>query len=282
MKIRIRLFAMLREKAGWRERELELPLGSSIDDAWRTLAAEVPALEATRSSVRFALNRRYAAGDQMLADGDELALIPPVAGGASNDRSPAEREDAGGARAAAAEGQLRRKSGSNDGDLLRCEIREDALEDELLAELRATVPTDADGALVVFVGQTRESAGTPAPGEEAEAARHADQRVTGLDYEAFEEMALEVLRTIAGEIAARFDVHRVALIHRVGRVSVGEPSVVIAAAAPHRGAAFEAARYAIEELKARAPIWKQEHFADGSVWIGAPAREGPHVRREEG
>ena len=253
MKVRIRLFAMLREKAGWRERELELPHGSSIEDAWRQLSAEVPALEPTRSSVRFALNRRYAAADQVLTDGDELALIPPVAGGASKD-----------------------------GELLRCEVREDALEDELLAELRATVPTDADGALVVFVGQTRESAGTPAPGEEAEAARFAEQRVTGLDYEAFEEMALEVLRTIGGEVAERFDVHRVALIHRVGRVSVGEPSVVIAAAAPHRSAAFDAARYAIEELKARAPIWKQEHFADGSVWIGAPAREGPHVRREEG
>lgn len=167
-------------------------------------------------------------------------------------------------------------------DLLRCELREDPLEDELLAELRATVPTDADGALVIFVGQTRESAGTPAPGEEAEAAKYAGQRVTGLDYEAFEEMALDVLRSIGHEIAQRFDVHRIALIHRVGRVAVGEPSVVIAAAAPHRGAAFDATRYAIEELKARAPIWKQEHFADGSVWIGAPAREGPHFVREAG
>jgi molybdopterin synthase catalytic subunit len=130
------------------------------------------------------------------------------------------------------------------------------------------------------VGQTRESAGTPAPGEEDDAAKYAGQRVTGLDYEAFEEMAVDVLRKIGREIADRFDVHRVALIHRVGRVAVGEPSVVIAAAAPHRDAAFDAARYAIEELKARAPIWKQEHFADGSVWIGAPAREGPHIMRE--
>jgi molybdopterin synthase catalytic subunit len=250
MTIRLRLFAILREKAGWRERELELPADSSVGDAWAWLVREVPTLTATRDSVRFALNRKYASADEKLSDGDELALIPPVAGG--------------------------------DSALLRCEIREDPLEDQLLAELRATVPTDADGALVVFVGQTRESAGTPSPGEEEEAARHADQQVTGLDYEAFEEMALDVLRTIGTELADRFDVHRVAIIHRVGRVAVGEPSVVIAAAAPHRGAAFDAARYAIEELKARAPIWKREHFVDGSVWIGAPARDGPLPPQEEG
>jgi molybdopterin synthase catalytic subunit len=97
--------------------------------------------------------------------------------------------------------------------------------------------------------------------------------VTGLEYEAFEEMALEVLRTIATEIEARFGVRRLAIVHRTGRVALGEASVAICACAPHRGAAFDAARYAIEELKARAPIWKSEEYADGSVWIGAPARE---------
>jgi molybdopterin converting factor subunit 1 len=249
LRVKVRLFAILREKAGWREQELDLPPGASVGDAWHRLIGDVPALASTRDAVRFAVNRKYASADERLSDGDELALIPPVAGG----------------------------SASN--DLLRCELREEELEDELLAELRATVPTDADGALVIFVGQTRESAGTPAPTEEAEAAKHAGERVTGLDYEAFEEMALDVLRAIGAEIADRFGVHRLALIHRVGRVAVGEPSVVIAAAAAHRGAAFDAARYAIEELKARAPIWKLEHFADGSVWIGAPAREGPPSHR---
>jgi molybdopterin synthase catalytic subunit len=94
-------------------------------------------------------------------------------------------------------------------------------------------------------------------------------------------MALEIFRSIGAEIAERFGVRRLAIVHRVGRVGLGEPSVVIAAAAPHRAAAFDATRYAIEELKARAPIWKSEHYADGSVWIGAPARESaaPH---EEG
>ena len=88
-------------------------------------------------------------------------------------------------------------------------------------------------------------------------------------------MALDVLRTIASEIEQRFGVRRLAIIHRAGAVSLGEPSVVICAAAPHRSAALDAARYAIEELKERAPIWKSEQYADGSMWIGAPARECP-------
>jgi molybdopterin synthase catalytic subunit len=101
------------------------------------------------------------------------------------------------------------------------------------------------------------------------------ESVTSLDYEAFAEMALDVLTTIGHEIEERFGVKRLAIIHRTGTVAVGEASVMIAAAAPHRGAAFDAARYAIEELKARAPIWKAERFSSGSVWLGAPAREGP-------
>jgi molybdopterin synthase catalytic subunit len=247
MRVKVRLFAILRQQAGWRERELELPAGATIEDAWRALVALVPALAASREVVRFARNRQYASADAVLADGDELVLIPPVAGGAPH-----------------GEGEER---------ILRVEIRDMPLDDALLAELRATVPTARDGALVVFVGQTRETPGTPAPGEEAAAASHAGERVARLEYEAFAEMALDVLRAIGAEIEQKFGVRRLAIVHRSGVVEVGQASVVIAAAAPHRGAAFDACRYAIEELKARAPIWKAEHFASGSVWLGAPARD---------
>ena len=247
MHVTVRLFAMLRQQAGWRERVLDLPEGATIADAWRALADAAPALAPSREMVRFARNREYAAADQALADGDELALIPPVAGGA----------------------------GDADEPLLRFEITGDAISDELLGELRTSVPTAADGALVLFVGQTRETPGTPSPGEEEEAARHAGERVTGLEYEAFDEMALDVLRQIGAEIEQRFGVRRLAIVHRSGEVGVGEPSVVIAAAAPHRAAAFDACRYAIEELKARAPIWKSERYASGAVWIGSPARDRP-------
>jgi molybdopterin synthase catalytic subunit len=88
-------------------------------------------------------------------------------------------------------------------------------------------------------------------------------------------MALAVMGEIADEIEARFGVVRLAIVHREGQVPLGEASVAIAACAPHRDAAFAAARYAIDETKARAPIWKAEQFADGHVWIGEPAREGP-------
>jgi molybdopterin synthase catalytic subunit len=155
------------------------------------------------------------------------------------------------------------------------ELTSEPLDAARLADLVGHVPTAADGAVATFVGRTRETPGTPAPGQELEAAKYAGQRVEGLEYEAFEPMAVAVLESIADEIAERFAVHRLAIVHRVGPVAVGEVSVLIVAAAPHRDAAFAACRYAIEELKARAPIWKAERFADGRVWLGAPARTGP-------
>jgi molybdopterin synthase catalytic subunit len=102
--------------------------------------------------------------------------------------------------------------------------------------------------------------------------------VESLGYEAHDTMALRVLGAIADEISERFGVERLAIVHRTGEVPLGEASIVVVAAAPHRDAAFRAARYAIDETKARAPIWKAERFADGHVWIGAPARTGPAAR----
>jgi molybdopterin synthase catalytic subunit len=246
MRVTVRLFAMLRQQAGWREREIELAGEATIADAWRLIANESPALAPQREHVRFALNREYAAADQRLSDGDELAFIPPVAGGGD--------------------------------DYLRLEITGDPISDELLGELRRTVPSTTDGAFVLFLGQTRDSAGTPSPGEEAEAAKHSGKPVVALEYEVFDEMALDVLRAIASEIEQRFGVTRLAIVHRSGLVPLGEASVVVCAASAHRSAAFDAARYGIEELKGRAPIWKSEQYSDGSVWIGAPPREGPGNR----
>jgi molybdopterin synthase catalytic subunit len=88
-------------------------------------------------------------------------------------------------------------------------------------------------------------------------------------------MAIDVLGSIADEVATRFGVERLAIVHRTGEVPLGDISVAIVAVSPHRAAAFDAARYAIDETKARAPIWKAEQFVDGHVWIGDPARSGP-------
>jgi molybdopterin synthase catalytic subunit len=252
MRVTVRLFALQRQQLGRRDVPLDLPDGATIEEAWAALASEHDALAVARPFVRFARNGEYATPDERLADGDELAVIPPVAGGSRQDRP-----------------------------VRWIALSAEPIGDATLAQLRAAVATDADGAVVTFIGRTRETPGSAAPGQEAEAARFAGQAVLGLDYEAYEAMALRELEHIADEVATRFAVRRLAIVHRTGAVAVGENSVAIAVASPHRGPAFDACRYVIEELKARAPIWKSEHFADGSVWLGAPARDGPIGGHEE-
>ncbi len=263
MRIRVRLFAIQREQAGTRSVELELDPGATIEDAWAALVERFPILAPGRPSVRFARNGAYAGPGDVLADGDELAVIPPVSGGSEEGGSEEGGSEGGGPDGARPD---RRR-------ILR--LQAEPFAPDLLAQLSARLATEADGAVVAFLGRTRVSPGTPAPGQEAEAARHAGRRVEGLEYEALEPMALAVLETIADEIAERFGVERLAVVHRLGPVPLGEPSIAVVAVAPHRDAAFAAARYAIDETKARAPIWKAEHFADGHVWIGEPARPGP-------
>jgi molybdopterin synthase catalytic subunit len=250
--VRVRLFAMQRELAGSREVALDLPDGATIEDAWAAVVARHPVLAPGRASLRFARNGDYADASTVLADGDEVAFIPPVSGGAE-DATPAER------------GLARRI----------LEIVDEPFPRTILADLEERLATDEDGAVVGFIGRTRLSPGTPAPGQEAEASRHAGRSVESLGYEAHESMALKVLAAIADEIRERFAVDGLAIVHRTGDVPLGEASIVVVAVAPHRDAAFRAARYAIDETKARAPIWKAERFTDGHVWIGAPAREGP-------
>ena len=234
-----------------RDVPLELPDSATIEDAWAAVVTRFPVLAPGRASVRFARNGEYSPATSALANGDELAFIPPVSGGRGEapDLADAPRR----ARI--------------------LELRDAPFTSSIVAELGDRLATPADGAIVGFIGRTRETPGTPAPGQEAEAARHAGRTVESLEYEAHEPMALGVLSAIADEIEARFDVRRIAIVHRTGAVPLGQVSVAVVACAPHRDAAFEAARYAIDETKARAPIWKAERFADGKVWIGHVARE---------
>jgi molybdopterin converting factor subunit 1 len=249
LRVRVRLFARQRELAGTREVALELATGATIADAWSALAARIPAVASGRPFVRFARNGDYAQPDTVLADGDEIACIPPISGGAGEadaaDRDPVIR---------------------------RFELRAVPFPATLARELADAIATPADGAVVVFEGRTRSTPGTPAPGEEAEAARHAGRAVEALEYEALEPLVRRTWEAIADDVAARFGVRRLAIAHRTGEVPLGDASVIIVAAAPHRDAAFAAARHAMDETKARAPIWKAERFADGHVWIGEPAR----------
>ncbi len=271
LRVRVRLFAMQREIAGAREVELELPAGASIEDAWAALVERFPRLAPGRPAVRFARNGAYTDAATGLADGDEVAMIPPVSGG-SGGRSGGE---SGGVSDGAAEtgGQVPVAAPSPRRRIL--EIRAEPFAPDILTDLTRRLATPEDGAVVGFLGVTRRSPGTPAPGQEAEAARHVGRSVEALTYESLAPMAVAVMGEIADEIEARFGVTRLAIVHREGDVPLGDPSVAIVAASPHRDAAFDAARYAIDETKARAPIWKAEQFSDGHVWIGEAARSGP-------
>ena len=217
----------------------------------RRSSRAIPVLAPGRASLRFARNGDYADPTTALADGDEVAMIPPVSGGSGDG------------------------AGRADADRI-LELREAPFATAILAELADALAVPEDGAVVGFLGRTRSTPGTPAPGQEAEAARHAGRSVDSLEYEAHDTMALcgrwrpSPTRSRRGSGSTRL-----AIVHRIGEVPLGEPSIAVVAVAPHRDAAFEAARYAIDETKARAPIWKAERFADGHVWIGHQARTGP-------
>jgi molybdopterin synthase catalytic subunit len=204
--VRVRLFAGLRERAGWSQREID---AATVADVW-------PALELgdEPAGLLYAVNKEYATPDRMLADGDEVALIPPVSGGAF------------------------------------------LLSDEPLSLDRVVdeVRDEQAGAIATFTGTTRiQSRG---------------RTVTHLDYDAYEGMAERVMAEIAEGLQARYELTAVAIHHRVGRVGIGETSVVIAVSAPHRQDALAACKDAIDELKERVPLWKKEVYEGGEEWIG--------------
>jgi MoaE-MoaD fusion protein len=204
--VTVRLFAGLRERAGWSRREIE---AASVADVWPALG-----LGDEPDGLLYAVNRHYAERDAPLADGDEIALIPPVSGGAFR------------------------------------------LSDEPLSLDRAVdeVRSDAAGAIATFTGTTREQS--------------RGRSVSYLDYEAYEGMAEQTMAEIATELEQRYELCAVAIHHRVGRVDIGETSVVIAVSAPHRQDALAACKDAIDRLKEHVPLWKKEVYEGGEEWIG--------------
>jgi MoaE-MoaD fusion protein len=205
--VSVRLFAGLRERAGWSERELEGV--TRVEEVWPQLGlGDEPA------GLLYAVNKRYADRDTTLEDGDEVAVIPPVSGGAI--RLSEEPLDPG-------------------------------------AVFREVADPGAGG-IATFIGTTRvESRG---------------RTVHYLDYEAYEGMAEQVMAELADELKRRHELCEVAIAHRVGRVDIGEPSVVIAVSAPHRTAALAACKEAIDTLKESVPLWKKEVYEGGEEWIG--------------
>lgn len=240
MQIQVRLFATLRQLAGWPKQVIELPEGSTVADALAELDRRYPQLAMSKRTIYVALNQEYARGTQILHEGDEVAIFPPVSGGA--------------------EGTVPTETVSTDKKLY--EITDQPLSLDDVAR-RVTHPNC--GAITTFAGTVRGETATD------EGLRETDFLI----YEAFTEMAERTLAQIGEEIKQKWPkVEAVSILHRTGRLEIGEPSVVIAVATPHRGdGCFEACRYAIERLKAVAPIWKQENWSDGSLWIEGPQDE---------
>ena len=206
MSVTVRLFAGLRERAGWSRREID---AATVADVW-------PALELgdEPAGLLYAVNKEYAERDQALHPGDEVALIPPVSGGSFR-----------------------------------------LSEEPLSVEAAVAEVQSADaGAIATFVGTTR--------------AHSRGREVVHLDYEAYEGMAEKSMAELAESLKAKHDLIAVAIHHRVGRVGIGDTSVVIAVSSAHRQAALAACKEAIDTLKASVPLWKKEVYEGGEEWIG--------------
>lgn len=228
MRVRVLFFGALREIAGRSEDQLELDDGACLGTVFEHYAAAFPGLRKMERSIALARNQRFSDASESIADGDEIALLPPVSGGASPWTH-----------------QLTQEPGGHFFALTREPIDTRALAGQVLR--------GQDGAVVTFEGVVRDNT--------------AGRRTLYLDYECYEPMAVKVMAEIGCEIARTYSIGRIAMVHRLGRLEVGETSVAVTVSAPHRKAAFDAALDGINRLKRTVPIWKKEHFADGAVWV---------------
>jgi len=243
MRVRVVFFGVLKDLAGKTSEWIELPDSASVGDVLDHYAKQSPQLKASLAALAVAVNQKYAGPETALRPDDEVALLPPVSGGA-NDRTlselPAGPFDS-------AQGKRRRYA----------LIVRDAID---TARVLANIKHGEDGAAVVFEGVVRNQT--------------RGRKTLYLDYEAYEEMALQQMEELAEQALKQFQVRDVALVHRLGRLEIGETSVLIVIASAHRAAAFEACRWLIDTLKRTVPIWKKEYFEDGAVWAdGEPFPE---------
>ena len=204
-----------------------------VADLVRALVAKGTFSAAALRTAAVAVNREYTGPEHLLSDGDEVAILPPVSGGAP-------------------------PVSANEDDLVQ--IVKEPINGPMAERIVSAVKSGGDGAVCIFDGIVRDNT-------RGRATLH-------LDYEAYEEMALKQMRALREQTKALFGVSEVVIVHRLGRLVVGETSVLIAVSSAHRAAAFDACRYAIDTLKKTVPIWKREQFADGAVWAdGEPFPE---------
>src|SRR6266404_1944462 len=232
--VRVLFFGAARDAAGLEQLELLLSSPANVASALAQLLADYPALARFGNSLLLAVNQEYALPDREISDGDELAVLPPVSGGSG----------AGSADASSATASAR--------DFF--ELTTDPIDVGAIAR-RVVFPEC--GATVTLDGYAREWT--------------RGRRTLYLVYEAYPPMALSEMRRLGEQAHEKFEIAHLGIVHRTGRLEIGETSVVIAVSAPHRRAAFEACEWAIRELKRTVPIWKKEFFEDGEVWVEGEA-----------
>jgi len=217
MRVKLVAFGILRDQLGSSMKEMEFPGDATVRDVIARCRAIAGESTAPWSSIAVAVNEEYVPATHSLADGDEVALLPPVSGG----KGPS--------------------------PMVRL-VHERIVPHDIIPRLERP----EDGAIVIFDGIVR---------------NHSRGRTTRyLEYEAYEAMALKQMQLLAGRALADFPVREVAIVHRLGRLEIGESSVLIAVFSAHRSAAFDACRWLIDTLKQTVPIWKKEFFEDGAVW----------------
>jgi molybdopterin synthase catalytic subunit len=237
MQVRVLFFGVLKDLVSSGGEAVTLPEGSTVADLTEQLRNGTSKQRADTAghpvwgALAVAVNREYANRSAVLRDGDEVALLPPVSGGAEDAAEP-----------------------------MVALIHEPIDREALVRKLKQP----SDGALVVFDGIVRDNT--------------RGRKTLYLDYEAYEEMALGQMQKLAREAGEKFPIDRVGIVHRLGRLEIGESSILIVVTSAHRAAAFDACRWLIDTLKRTVPIWKKEHFADGAVWTDGepfPAELGP-------
>lgn len=236
-RVRVLLFGAAREEAGRDGLDLEISAPATVAAVFEALLAACPELRRFGRSLLVAVNEEYAAPAREVRDGDEVAVFPPVSGG-----SAGAADEAAGAE----------------------DFFELTTEPISVGSVARRVVPPGCGATVTLDGYVREWT--------------KGRRTLYLVYEAYAPMALAEMRRLGARARERFPaVAHVGIVHRTGRLEIGETSVVISVAAPHRRAAFEACEWAIKELKRTVPVWKKEFYEDGEVWVegeGAPGEVG--------
>jgi MoaE-MoaD fusion protein len=227
MRARVLFFGLLKDVVGRSAEEREFADGADLRLVFDTYAARFPQLREMAGSIVMARNQEFAPLATPISEGDEIAFLPPVSGGAVRD--PIEIQDPDGHYFA-----ITRHAINTHGVIAR-------------------ILTGAEGAVITFEGTVRNNT-------RGRATRF-------LDYECYESMALKMMAQIGREIAATHQIGRIAMVHRLGRMMIGETSVAVIVTSPHRRAAFEAALEGINRLKKLVPIWKKEYFVDGEVWV---------------